>query len=286
MAGVTIKELGLSFVKVCMEQYWGNCMFPLLFLGMLIGILVRYKDRTPRIFLYETIFLMLTVYNPILVKAFIPKLDFENEYYRFIWILPVIPGVAYFAARLVFAVKNRIAKAGMIIVLAVVIVVTGTPVQGVVKDFALAENLYKVPDDLRAVCDVIHSDSEKENPRVVFDNALNPLARQYDPSLQLILERNIVLYCQGSTVVGSFNEESSRFKRHKIIMDVLFFQSDEVEVKTFKKALYRTETDYVVVPVNNTKHDFVKEAGCEALAQTQNYVVYRFDWENAYKKKK
>ena len=53
-------------------------MFPLLFLGMLIGILVRYKDRTPRIFLYETIFLMLTVYNPILVKAFIPKLDFEN----------------------------------------------------------------------------------------------------------------------------------------------------------------------------------------------------------------
>ena len=109
MAGVTIKELGLSFVKVCMEQYWGNCMFPLLFLGMLIGILVRYKDRTPRIFLYETIFLMLTVYNPILVKAFIPKLDFENEYYRFIWILPVIPGVAYFAARLVFAVKNRIA---------------------------------------------------------------------------------------------------------------------------------------------------------------------------------
>lgn len=280
MAGVTVKELGLSFVKVCMETYWGSCLFPLLFLAGLVWTIIRHRDQAPRVFLYETLFLVLTVYNPILVKMVIPRLDFETEYYRFIWILPVIPGVAYYAVRLVFYLKKRLSRAAAVLVLAVVIMVAGIPIQGVVKGFSMTENLYKVPNDLRAVCDVIHSDSEKENPRVIFDNKLNSVARQYDPSLGLVLERNIVLYLQGSTVVGSFNEDSRRFKRQKAIVDVLYEQKDNVKVSFFKKVLSRTKTDYLVVPVNNTKHDFVKKAGCEALAQTENYVVYRFDWEN------
>lgn len=279
MAGVTIKELGLSFVKVCMETYWGSCLFPLLFLAGLVWTIVRHKDQAPRIFLYETLFLVLTVYNPFLVKIVIPRIDFETEYYRFIWLLPVIPGVAYYAVRLVFALKSKAARAAAVLVLAVVIMAAGIPIQGVVKGFSMTQNLYKVPDDLRAVCDVIHTDSSKENPRVVFDNGLNSLARQYDPSLELVLERNIVLYLQGSTVVGSFNEDSRRFKRQKAIVDVIYEQKDNVDLSFFKKVLTRTKTDYLVIPVNNTKHDFVKEAGCEAIAQTQNYVVYRFEWE-------
>ena len=29
-------------------------------------------------------------------------------------------------------------------------------------------------------------------------------------------------------------------------------------------------------------HDYFVQAGCEAIAQTEDYVVYYFDWENAY----
>ena len=35
-------------------------------------------------------------------------------------------------------------------------VILGNPLDGVVTNFAMAENIYKVPNDLRAVCDVIH----------------------------------------------------------------------------------------------------------------------------------
>ena len=36
MAGVTIEELGLKFVKVCMKLYWGSWWYPLLFsIGLL-----------------------------------------------------------------------------------------------------------------------------------------------------------------------------------------------------------------------------------------------------------
>ena len=33
MAGVTIEELGLRFVQICMENYWSGCLLPVFFLG-------------------------------------------------------------------------------------------------------------------------------------------------------------------------------------------------------------------------------------------------------------
>ena len=95
MAGVTIQELGLRFVDACMRLYWGSCWYPLLFAVGLFCTLVLGRKRKSGIFVGYTVFLLLTVYNPLVVKYLIAKVKFENEYYRFIWILPVIPAVAY-----------------------------------------------------------------------------------------------------------------------------------------------------------------------------------------------
>ena len=62
-------------------------------------------------------------------------------------------------------------------------VILGNPLDGVVTNFAMAENIYKVPNDLRAVCDVIHQNQENDFPRVVFDGSLNSIVRQYDACL-------------------------------------------------------------------------------------------------------
>lgn len=281
MAGVTIQELGLSFVKVCLEQYWGNWWFLLLFLLGLVWTLLTHRKQAPVIFIFYTVFLALTVYNPYLVKIIIPKLDFENEYYRFFWILPLIPAVAYYGSRLVFSVKRGAGRVMMAAVAAAVILAVGIPLSGVAEDFCAAENLYKIPDDLRAVCDVIHSHSSEENPRVVFDNHLNHIARQYDPSLELVLNRNVVLYRLGSTVVGTYDESRTIVKMWMRIIDVVYLEIQR-NCLGFKRALYRTKTDYLVIPVEHTMHDYFVQAGCEAIAQTEDYVVYYFDWENAY----
>lgn len=116
----------------------------------------------------------------------------------------MIPGTAYYAVRIVEAVRFRWLKAVTALILAAVIVTTGTPVPGIAKDYVMAENIYKVPNELRSVCDVIHQDCDKEQPKVVFDNELNLVARQYDPSLILVLDRNFILYRAGSTVVGNY----------------------------------------------------------------------------------
>ena len=71
MAGVKVQELGLRFVRVCAEQYWGTCMFPVLFVIGILWSLFCHKKQTARIFLCYAVFLGLTVYNPLFVKYII-----------------------------------------------------------------------------------------------------------------------------------------------------------------------------------------------------------------------
>ena len=78
MAGVTIQELGLRFVDACMRLYWGSCWYPLLFAVGLICTLVLGRKRKSGIFIGYTVFLLLTVYNPLVVKYLIAKAKSNN----------------------------------------------------------------------------------------------------------------------------------------------------------------------------------------------------------------
>ena len=208
MAGVTIQELGLRFVDACMRLYWSSCWYPLLFVVGLICTLIWGRKRNSRIFIGYTLFLLLTVYNPLVVKYMIPRFKFENEYYRFIWIIPVVPAVAYYGVRLVTMFKKKWLRVLLAIAVSVGFMILGNPLDGVVTNFAMTENIYKVPNDLRAVCDVIHQNQENDFPRVVFDNGLNSIVRQYDAGIATVISRNASIYRAGSTVAGTYDEDS------------------------------------------------------------------------------
>ena len=274
MGGIAIAEYGLDFVRVCMEHYWGNCKYPVLFLMGLLWIFLCCRKRASIIFLCYTVFLALTVYNPLLVKVFVPKLGFENEYYRFIWILPVLPGIAYYCVKLSFSMKKTWEKVLCAVTCAVVLLWMGSPIYGVAVNFHMAENIYKVPDDLMTVCEIIHKDSETQNPKVVFDSTLNNMARQYDPSLRLVIYRDAALYRAGSTTVNQMDESSPWYQRQKTILDVIDYEV-EIPAEDFTGAIKEAKAEYLVVRRQMSKHEFIYEAGCQVIAKTEDYVVYR-----------
>ena len=282
MAGVTIQELGLRFVDACMRLYWGSCWYPLLFAVGLICTLVLGRKRKSGIFIGYTVFMLLTVYNPLVVKYLIAKVKFENEYYRFIWILPVIPAVAYYGVRLVTAFRKTWIKVLMAAAVLTGFVILGNPLDGVVTNFAMAENIYKVPNDLRAVCDVIHQNQENDFPRVVFDGSLNSIVRQYDAGIATVISRNASIYRSGSTVAGNYDKNSSFYKRQKALLDVIDYHIYE-DKEGFQAALKKSKTDFVVTQIGLVDHDFLTECGCELIAQTESCYIYRFDYSKPRK---
>ncbi len=116
-----------------------------------------HRKQVPIVFAGCTVFLCLTVYNPLFVKYLVPTLGFENEYYRFL----DPSGDSH--ARLLWGTpggfcKKRWYKAAFCLLLTGMLILAGNPAPGAAGGFALPQNLYKVPNDLRAVCSVIHQD--------------------------------------------------------------------------------------------------------------------------------
>lgn len=138
----------MKFVDACMKLYWGPCWYPVLFAIGLIATLIWGRKKSSMIFIGCSAVLFLTVYNPVVVKYIIAKLGFDKEYYRFIWLLPVIPGVAYYGVKAVCLFPKRWMKAAAAAVLLGIFVLFGNPLDRVVNNFAFAENIYKVPDEL------------------------------------------------------------------------------------------------------------------------------------------
>ena len=275
MAGVTIQELGLRFVDACMRLYWSSCWYPLLFVVGLICTLIWGRKRNSRIFIGYTLFLLLTVYNPLVVKYMIPRFKFENEYYRFIWIIPVVPAVAYYGVRLVTMFKKKWLRVLLAIAVSVGFMILGNPLDGVVTNFAMTENIYKVPNDLRAVCDVIHQNQENDFPRVVFDNGLNSIVRQYDAGIATVISRNASIYRAGSTVAGTYDEDSSFYKRQKALLDVIDYHIYE-DKEGFRSALKKSKTDFIVTLAEQTDSEWLTDCGCELIAQTESHLIYKY----------
>ena len=274
MAGITIQEMGLHFVGACMKLYWSSCWYPFLFIVGLVCTLIWGRRKSSRIFIGYTAFLMLTVYNPLVVKYLISRAKFENEYYRFIWIAPVIPAVAYYGVKFVTVFRKKWQRAVMTVLVLICFVVLGNPLNGVVRDFSMTENIYKVPDDLRAVCDVIHQNQNDDLPRVIFDGSLNNIVRQYDAGIYTVISRNASIYRAGSTVAGNFDEDSTFYKRQKIFLDVIDYHIYDNK-EEFKTALDKSQVDFVVTTVGQTDHDFLTDCGCELIAQTESHYVYK-----------
>ena len=278
MAGVTIQELGLRFVGVCMKLYWSSCWYPVLFIVGLVCTLIWGRKKSSRIFIGYTLFLLLTVYNPLVVKYLIAKAKFENEYYRFIWIIPVIPAVAYYGVKLVTIFKQKWQRGLVTGVVLVCFVALGNPLTGVVKNFSMTENIYKVPNDLRAICDVIHQNQDNDFPRVIFDTGLNSIVRQYDAGIATVISRNASIYRSGSTVAGNFDENSSFYKRQKALMDVIDYHIYD-DKEGFQAALKKSKTDFIVTVVGLVDHEFLTDCGCELIAQTESHYVYKYNWK-------
>lgn len=276
MPGITIEEFGFSFIWEVLAAYWGDALvFFLLFLVAIIGLLLIRQRNGSAVFISTFFCLLLTIYNPILVRYIVDLLHLETIYYRLFWLLPVTAVLAYMAVTLSVSVKYKPVQILIAAVCAAVILIGGQPLDSAWK-LSLPDNIYKVSDDLIDACAIIHQDSEEEQPTVVFDTNMNMVARQYDPSLLLALNRNVVLYRAGSQTVSGIDTESAYYQGQKALMDVAFY-GEEIPMRRFLAGLRWREVDYLVVPLNNPLHDYIQEAGCIPVGETAQYVVYRYE---------
>ncbi len=335
MAGITIKEYGLTFVWACLKEYLGRS-WPILLifvLGCVAGIvaaiagkkrdvpleIVDAKDYVPGryedsqlpdsssvtwMFVSIVVFCLVTVMNPFLVRALIPRFGMTTVYYRFFWILPVTFGAAYWLTRAIGSVRRKMVQA-IAFALVIVAMAFTMPINPGIPNVRIPDNVYKVDGAIPVLCDAIHQDFEqteqyqkaveklaaitdrtsrkwmkweaKQYPLCVFPYGIEFAVRQYDPTVRLLFNRNLRLFYEGNTSTGiTYGEKNKKYMRRKRILDAMYGRDPSVTPEAFRKAMKATKTRYLVVEQNLANTSFLEESGCRQVATVAGYMIFRF----------
>lgn len=273
----SVAERGLDYLRLCLDLYSENCAFLMLYFVALVFVCVKGSDTEKRIFVPQGLVLLLTVYNPVCPVILMRFFDVNGEYYRFFWIAPVIILVPYAAVKLIMMLDTRSARIALSAVIAAVMVISGNFLyeSGYVK----AENIYKMPEELIEVSEIIHSDSKVEYPKAFLEYEYNMQMRQYDPKILLTVDREDYLYATSM----DYTEEMLADEMHpqyKLLAALIKYQ--DVGIEDIVSALEATHTEYVVLSKANPTTKLLESAGLNVIGETGNRVVYKYILQEEY----
>ena len=275
MQTLRVFEKGFGYLEACLSYYSENCAYFMLYLAALVFVALKGTKREKQIFLPGAVLLLLTVYNPVLPVLLDKIFDVNSEYYRFFWIAPVIVLVPYIAVKLIFLSQDKKQTAVVSVLLAAVFLLSGNFLYK--NGYVPATNIYKMPDEMIQISELIHEDAAVEYPKAFLEYEYNMQMRQYDPKMLLTIDREDYLYA----VSNPYTEEMLQDEEHpqyRLLAALIRYQS--VETDAFLAALDETNTEYIVLSKNNLMVPFLEAAGLTALNCTNDHIIFKYKLKN------
>lgn len=272
MQSINVFENGIGYLGECLSLYLGSCAYLVLFILGAIYILIKGSDEEKEIFIPGFVMMLLTVYNPLFPVVIDKVFDISSEYYRFFWITPVIVLVPFVISKLVIEESTRNKKIAVVVFVLAAIILSGDFVY--TDGFPVAENKYKVPDELTEISEIIHADSSEEYPKAFLEYDFNMEMRQYDPKMLLTIDREEYLYA----VNYSYSDEmiyDDNVPTNRLL--AILVRNQDVDMEAFVKGLEDTKTGYVVIRKGHPRASYLEQAGLKMIGDTKTNCIYKYE---------
>lgn len=246
--------------------------------GVMFLILLFVGDSVlKKSYLYPFLFMLLTVFNPVILELVGEKLQLETRFYRFFWLIPIIPVVAFGITALMGKIKKRVILRVVIFLGATCMIgALGVPifVEGNAPTYQISESEFCIDSDIEDIYQLLHARGIEE-PLVMYDGWLILTYHQYDAS---------VLTQFGRAEIGRFEVKLSAEKVEKIldqkessrIVELVYVREHiEVASDVFKQAVKELGIQYIVV--SNEKDyliQYIDECGFSQEGVTRYYTVF------------
>ena len=272
MQNVSVYQLGIRFVSVCLDYYNGMNAYLVFYLAALLFIALKGDKKTREIFLPSGIMLLLTVYNPFFPIVIDRFFDINREYYRFFWLTPIGILVPY-AGVAVLEMQEGRRRLAAAFALTFILIFTGEYIykNGYIK----AENPYKVPNEVIEVSKLLHQVSEVETPKAMMEYDFNMMMRQYDPSILLAVGRED--YINGVTYEITKEQMDSEEDGLVYRLVAVMMRGEELEKGKFLEAVEGTHTEFFVVSKGNLIQDYLIDMGLTKAGDTKGQILYHYD---------
>lgn len=256
----------LTTVKAMYDSYNGTGMQMALFFACILWLLVQKREKEKRYLFVGYAALFFFIYFCPLTAKIIMKLCIGEEvYWRMFWLLPTTVVIAYTAVQVIMQADKRLLRYGMLALMLVIVVLTGTNVyNGTIFD--RKQNNYKIPSDVVEICDIIEADAAEngvETKKLVTVNEFLTTVRQYDAG---------ILQPYGNEVVKGNKAESENA--------ACLFRLMSSETKDWEAILwYATMEDcnYLAYPADDALADTLGGYGYVKVGNNANYSVFRRD---------
>lgn len=278
MQGLNVTEKGIRYLWECFGNYTGSCAYFMLYAAALVYICIAGTKREKEIFVPSSVFLLLTVYNPVAPVILDHFFDVNNEYYRFFWIAPVIVLVPYLFAKFIITRTDRKQRVIVSLLIAAICLVSGKYVYA--DGIKWAQNIYKMPPELIEVSEKIHLDSDAEYPKAFLEYEYNMQMRQYDPKMLLTIDREDYLYAVSNPSYSNEMLEDEAHPQYRLLAALVRFQ--DIDGEDFLDALEATKTEYVVVSRENPRIGYLSEIGLRTVAETEDHVIFKYELKEPY----
>lgn len=160
-------------------KYWNGALYLAPYLGGLVYLVYKKDRKLTDLFVWPFLTLLVTVYNPFLMRPIIEKMGWEDRYMRFYWLLPAEFLCAYLLARLMNRKAKREVQFAIGAVVLCMVLLCGSSLVKYIPD----ENVYKIDSWVIETSELIAETSEKENPVILVDQEMYSSIRQYDPTV-------------------------------------------------------------------------------------------------------
>lgn len=271
MQGVNVFENGIGYLTKCLSLYNSGTGYFIMYLFAVLYILIKGEKRDRELFLPGAAVLLVTVFNPAVPLVIDKIFDVSSEYYRLFWVAPVVILVPYVATLMIYDSPRGRGRQIAAILAVAVFILGGNFVYA--KGFDIAENIYKIPDELIQVADIIHDDSQKEYTKAFFEYEYNMEIRQYDPKMLLTVDREDYLYAMNYSYTDEMIADEDK-PVNRIL--ALLVRNQKITEEAFTGALEETDTEYIVVTAGHPQIPFIKRAGLYEIGRVGTHIIFKY----------
>ena len=256
---------GATNIFEVFQLYNGETWIFPLFLAAVAYLILRLDSRLRRNAVLMIVSACLFVFNEGIFRLASKISDIET-FYRMIWMIPVVPILAYVMVDMVVIQKKWYRKILAAAAAVFAVVFAGIPYLNA-DSFKLPEEIQYLDENVAEICNIISQDKEEEYPVVACDPTLVMSLRLQDPTICYSITRDIYRFDDQLPMAGRW-----RKLQHYLLMIV---NGEEVSERLMRVVLYFSRTNYVIIENRYNRDEAMQEANCRIVAKTDKYTIYR-----------
>ena len=150
----------------------------LFLLSVFVLLCWKNKDRIDKNTAGYLLILLILVLNPFTIPLYNKIMN--GDYWRVLWALTVPVFIALAFTKLTFLIPKKILRCLLILLFMFIIYKGGTFTYNE-ANFTVPQNLYKIPQDVVEICDIVHENVKK--PKLASPGEIGFRVRQYDATI-------------------------------------------------------------------------------------------------------